>query len=84
MKNERITGIDSTCFTWEVVLEGSTDTIKGLSFYELDPKTRKIVYIRDVPESAIKPPLLGTLARNFRPGLGVFQGVPIGSRPGGK
>mmetsp|Transcript_8456 Transcript_8456/g.16169 ORF Transcript_8456/g.16169 Transcript_8456/m.16169 type:complete len:354 (-) Transcript_8456:167-1228(-) len=77
-------GIDSTCFTWEVVLDGAPDTIKGCSFYELDPKTRKIVYVRDVPESAIKPPILGTWARNLRPGLGVFSPVPKGSRPGGK
>ncbi|CAB9506346.1 expressed unknown protein [Seminavis robusta] len=76
-------GVDSTCFTWEVVLEGAPDTIKGISFYELSPESRKIVYVRDVPESAIKPPILGKLARQSRPGLGVFQGVPKGSRPGG-
>jgi hypothetical protein len=75
---ETITG-----FCWEVVLEGADDTIKGMSLYELDPETRKIVYIRYVPESAIKPPILGTLARRLRPGLGVFHGVPLGSRPGG-
>lgn len=77
-------GIDSTCFTWEVVLEGAPDTIKGMSFYELCPETRKIVYVRDVPESAIKPPVLGKLARQLRPGLGVFDSVELGSRPGGK
>ena len=76
-------GVDSTCFTWEVVLDGAEDTIKGMSFYELDPSSRKIVYVRDVPESAIKPPILGTWARQLRPGLGVFQGAPIGSRPNG-
>jgi len=76
-------GVESTCFTWEVVLDGAPDTIKGMSYYELDPETRKIVYVRDVPESAIKPPILGKLARQLRPGLGVFQGVPLGSRPGG-
>ena len=77
-------GIDSTCFTWEVVLNGAPETVKGISFYELDPKTRKIMYVRDVPESAIKPPVLGNLARKLRPGLGVFKPVPKGSRPGGK
>lgn len=77
-------GLDSCCFTWEVVLDGAPDTIKGISFYELDPDTRKIVYVRDVPESAIKPPILGKLARDLRPGLGVFSPVPKGSRPGGK
>ena len=77
-------GVDSTCFTWEVCLDGQTDTVKGMSFYELDPESREIVYVRDVPESAIKPPPVGKLARELRPGLGVFKGVPAGSRPGGK
>ena len=76
-------GQDSTCFTWEVIVADAPDSIKGISFYELDPETRKIRYVRDVPESAIKPPILGKLARDYRPGLGVFQGFPIGSRPGG-
>jgi hypothetical protein len=78
-------GIDGCCFTWEVALDGVPDneTIKGISFYELDPDTRKIKYVRDVPESAIKPPILGKLARQFRPGLGVFKPVKLGSRPGG-
>lgn len=77
-------GIESTSFTWEVRLEGQEDTIKGVSLYEIDPETRLVNYVRDVPESAIKPPILGKLARDLRPGLGVFQGVPLGSRPGGK
>jgi hypothetical protein len=76
-------GVDSTCFTWEVVLDRVEDTIKGLSFYELEKESRKIVYVRDVPESAIKPPILGKLARQLRPGLGVFRGVPLGTRQGG-
>lgn len=76
-------GVDSTCFTWEVVLEGAPDSIQCLSFFELDPTSRKITYVRDLPESAIKPPVLGTWARQLRPGLGVFTGVPQGSRPGG-
>ena len=76
-------GVLASCFTWEVCLDGQTDTIRGMSFYEIDPDTRKITYVRDVPESAIKPPPLGKLARELRPGLGVFQGVPINSRPGG-
>jgi hypothetical protein len=76
-------GKDSCCFTWEITLMDAPDTIKGISFYELDPETRKVAYVRDIPESAIKPPLLGKLARQLRPGLGVFQGVKLGSRPGG-
>lgn len=85
-KAERIDdGIDSCCFTWSVLLDGvpKDQAIKGISFYELNPDTRKVSYVRDVPESAIKPPPLGTLARKWRPGLGVFQGVELGSRPGG-
>jgi len=77
-------GVNATCFTWEVVLDGQTDTVKGISFYELDPETKSVIYVRDVPESAIKPPPLGKIARTLRPGLGVFKGVPFGSRPGGK
>ncbi|GAX26243.1 hypothetical protein FisN_16Lh071 [Fistulifera solaris] len=73
-------GRDLACFTWEVILGDIPDSIKGISFYELDPETRKIVYVRDIAESAIKPPILGKLARQLRPGLGVFRGVPLGSR----
>lgn len=63
-------GETSSCFTWEVVLMDLPDTIKGLSFYEIDPESKLITYVRDVPESAIKPPILGSLARKLRPGLG--------------
>lgn len=73
-------GMNSACFTWEVVLGDIPDSIKGISFYELDPDTRQIVYVRDIAESAIKPPILGKLARQLRPGLGVFRGAPLGSR----
>ena len=77
-------GKESTCFTWEVVIADAPETIKGMSLYQIDPESRLITYVRDVPESAIKPPILGKLARDLRPGLGVFRGVQIGSRPGGK
>ncbi|KAL7529954.1 hypothetical protein ACHAWF_003173 [Thalassiosira exigua] len=78
-------GVAATCFTWEVILEGAPEgsAIKGISFYEVDPATGLITYVRDVPESGIKPPPLGKLARQFRPGVGVFSPVPIGSREGG-
>jgi hypothetical protein len=76
-------GIDAVCFTWDVCLDGQPDVVKGISFYELDPETKKITYVRDVPESAIKPPPLGKVARDWRPGLGVFKSVRVGSRPGG-
>jgi len=74
----------STAFTWEVVLDGIEDTTKGISFYELNPETKLVNYVRDVPESAIKPAPLGKLARQLRPGVGVFDPVPLGSRDGGK
>jgi len=61
--------------------EGSA--IKGISFYEIDTDTGLITYVRDVPESGIKPPPLGKIARQFRPALGVFQPVAFGSRKGG-
>jgi hypothetical protein len=76
-------GINSSCFTWEVALMDAPDTIKGISFYELNPDTKLISYVRDIPESAIKPAPLGKIARQLRPGVGVFQSVPIGSRLGG-
>jgi len=76
-------GINSTCFLWNVVLKNADETITGISFLELDPESRKVVYIRDIPEPTFKPPAFGWLARKIRPGLGVFRGVPLGSRPGG-
>lgn len=76
-------GVDSTCFLWDVVLMDAPDSVKGISFYELDPETRKITYVRDIPESPIKPPILGKLARMLRPGLGVFQSRPLGTPTGG-
>lgn len=49
-------GEESTCFTWEVLLEGAPEgsAIKGISFYEIDPETGLVTYVRDVPESGIK------------------------------
>lgn len=74
-------GVQSTCFTWEVVLEGAPEgsAIKGISFYEVN-EAGLVTYVRDVPESGIKPPPLGKLGRQFRPAVGVFQPVTIGSR----
>jgi len=76
-------GILSTCLTWDFTIMDAPDALKGISFYELDPETNLVTYVRDVPESPIKPPILGKLARILRPGLGVFQGVKLGSRSGG-
>mmetsp|Transcript_1230 Transcript_1230/g.1886 ORF Transcript_1230/g.1886 Transcript_1230/m.1886 type:complete len:372 (+) Transcript_1230:51-1166(+) len=72
-------GVLSSSFTWEVEINGAKGP-KGISLYELNPDTNLINYVRDIPESAIKPPPLGALARVLRPGVGVFQAVAIGSR----
>lgn len=37
-------GVDSTCFTWDVCLAGQEETVKGISFYELEPDTRLVSY----------------------------------------
>ena len=63
-------GVTSSCFTWEVVLMDAPDTVKGISFYEINPESKLVTYVRDVPESAIKPPILGKVARQLRPGIG--------------
>ncbi len=81
-------GVTSSCFTWEVVLMDAPESIKGISFYELEEDQGfngmpLVKYVRDVPESAIKPPIFGKIARQLRPGVGVFQPVKLGSRPGG-
>ena len=57
--------------------EGSA--IKGISFYEVN-ESGMVIYVRDVPESGLKPPPLGKLGRQFRPSVGTFQPVSIGSR----
>lgn len=77
-------GIESTCFTWEVLLDGQAQVVKGISLYEINQETKKIEYVRDIPESPAKPPPLGNLARKLRPGLGVFSPVKLDSRAGGR
>lgn len=39
-------GVFSSCFTWEITLDGQEDSIKGISFYELDPESGLITYVR--------------------------------------
>lgn len=84
-------GVSSTCFTWRVGLNddgGGVDAdkawIRGISLYEINDETKLVNYVRDIPESAIKPPPLGKIARRWRPGLGCFDPAPLGSRLGGK
>jgi len=66
-----ISGGDGTtcCFTWKVVVNGN-DGPQGVSFYEVDPSTKKVTYVRDIP--ATKPAPLQRLADLLNPDLGVF------------
>ncbi|CAK9060377.1 unnamed protein product, partial [Durusdinium trenchii] len=67
-------GSKACCFTWNVEIAGApTDAprIRGISFYELND-AGKIIYVRDIPESAAKPPPLQALAAMLRPRLRVF------------
>eukprot|EP00560_Eucampia_antarctica_P004548 CAMPEP_0197833630 /NCGR_PEP_ID=MMETSP1437-20131217/19632_1 /TAXON_ID=49252 ORGANISM="Eucampia antarctica, Strain CCMP1452" /NCGR_SAMPLE_ID=MMETSP1437 /ASSEMBLY_ACC=CAM_ASM_001096 /LENGTH=309 /DNA_ID=CAMNT_0043437799 /DNA_START=169 /DNA_END=1098 /DNA_ORIENTATION=+ len=72
-------GQTSTCFTWKIQVMDAPDSILGISFYETN-EDGKISFIRDIAESAIKPPILGSIARKLRPQLGVFSPLPLGSR----
>jgi hypothetical protein len=70
---ERISdGKQSCCFTWRVELAGVEQATKGISFYSLDNEG-KLGYLRDIPEPAIKPPPLKSLAALVRPRLGKFK-----------
>ncbi len=66
-------GSKSCCFTWRVQLAGVPvdQATKGISFYKLNDQNQ-LVYLRDIPEPAIKPPPLGTLATLVRPALRKF------------
>lgn len=65
----------SCCFTWHIEIAGLPDDapkVRGISFYELD-SAGKISYVRDVPESVLKPPPLQAAATFVRPQLRTFQ-----------
>ena len=67
-------GAKSCCFTWRVELAGVDRATKGISFYELDDKGQ-LVFLRDIPEPALKPPPLRALASIVRPGLRKFSSL---------
>jgi len=61
-------GENACGFTWHLELEinGQTRNItKGISFYRLDPKDRRIIYVSDAPESLIKLGSIGLKLANF-------------------
>jgi len=65
-------GERACCFTWHVEIAGVDGETRGISFYELDDDGL-ISYVRDIPESVIKPPPLQALAAALRPKLRLFQ-----------
>jgi hypothetical protein len=70
-------GKNSCCFTFEVKIAGVEATTKGVSFYERDPSTGLLTFIRDIPEPAVKPAPLQAIASWLRPGLRRFKPVKI-------
>lgn len=72
---------DTACvFTWEVDLgmEGS-QRVKGISFYECEPTGAggvRVTYVRDIPESVLKPPPVQALAGIIDPALRVLTPAP--------
>jgi len=62
-------------FTWHVEIAGlPTDgpEIRGISYYGLND-AGLINFVRDIPESAIKPPPLQALAASVRPDIRVMM-----------
>jgi len=63
-------GDRAVAFTWQVVLNGVEGRqIQGISFYELEPASKQVSFVRDIPEPAVRPAPLGALAAVLRPGL---------------
>ena len=68
---ERISeGSDSCAFTWRVQLSGVEGSTAGISFYSV--ADGKVTYVRDIPQPAISPPPLQTLAAQLNPRLRKF------------
>jgi len=68
-------GSRACCFTWHVEIEGLPSdgpNIRGISFYSLNDDGL-IDFVRDIPESAVKPPPLQNLAAMLRPKLRRFE-----------
>lgn len=76
-------GDRACCFTWHVEIAGvpaDAPDVRGISFYELD-STGRISYVRDIPESVLKPPPLQALASRLRPRLRTFQPRALAGDP---
>lgn len=64
-------GEEAVGFTYTIQIAGQPRGIRGITFYKV--KDGKVCYVRDVPESATKPPPVQQLARLLRPGLRKLQ-----------
>jgi len=67
-------GQQACCFTWHVEIAGLPSDgpeIRGISYYRLNDDGL-ISFVRDIAESAIKPPPLQALAAFLRPRLRTF------------
>jgi len=65
-------GTQAVGFTYTIEIKGQPRGIRGATFYEVD-RDGKFCYVRDVPESATKPPPVQFAARLVRPGLRRLQ-----------
>mmetsp|Transcript_20887 Transcript_20887/g.52823 ORF Transcript_20887/g.52823 Transcript_20887/m.52823 type:complete len:119 (+) Transcript_20887:1239-1595(+) len=72
-------GSQAVGFTYTIEIRGQPRGIRGATFYEVD-RDGKVNYVRDVPESATKPPPVQYAARLLRPGLRRLQ--PSSPLPG--
>jgi len=67
-------GMKACCFTWRVEIAGLPSDgpqVRGISFYRLND-AGLISFVRDIPESALKPPPLQALAATLRPELRIL------------
>jgi len=67
-------GMKACCFTWRVEIAGLPSDgpqVRGISFYRLN-EAGLISFVRDIPESALKPPPLQALAATLRPELRIL------------
>eukprot|EP00435_Cladocopium_sp_Y103_P019735 s738_g4.t2 len=65
-------GDQAVGFTYTIEIAGQPRGIRGITYYQVND-AGKVCYVRDVPESASKPPPVQQLARLLRPGLQKLQ-----------
>lgn len=65
-------GDQAVGFTYTIEIAGQPRGIRGITYYQVND-FGKVCYVRDVPESASKPPPVQQLARLLRPGLQKLQ-----------